>query len=233
MRTHPADRTPAISRNAERWPPASSRRTFAFMPASRRHHRARAGARKSAIGCSCIWATPSGKIASAPRPVQCWRRFEVCGDRQTGLAARRDQFHHGARGRLRMRHAGRIDPSPHCVAGLPVVAVTGEIRARSSPNVPARASISCTSRRRGARPCVRPKAACLLSPARPARTTCCCRTDYLRGFAGVIQLNPPVREAPQSAPLCTRGQRTIDVIATDHAPQKFARGKYFRNDIGP
>ena len=53
--------------------------------------------------------------------------------------------------------------------------------------------------------------------------------DYAR-FAGVIRVNPPVREARNQEPLwAALADGTIDMIATDHAPH--AREEKTRNDI--
>src|SRR6185295_13316046 len=53
--------------------------------------------------------------------------------------------------------------------------------------------------------------------------------DYAR-FAGVIRVNPPVREAPNQEPIwAALADGTIDAIATDHAPH--SREEKTRNDM--
>jgi dihydroorotase len=53
--------------------------------------------------------------------------------------------------------------------------------------------------------------------------------DYAR-FAGVIRVNPPVREAPNQEPIwAALADGTIDLIATDHAPH--SAEEKTRNDI--
>src|SRR5262245_66374295 len=53
--------------------------------------------------------------------------------------------------------------------------------------------------------------------------------DYAR-LAGVIRVNPPVREARNQAPLwAALADGTIDLVATDHAPH--APEEKTRNDI--
>ena len=53
--------------------------------------------------------------------------------------------------------------------------------------------------------------------------------DYAR-FAGVIRVNPPVREARNQEPLwAALADGTVDMIATDHAPH--SREEKTRNDM--
>ena len=107
----------------------------------------------------------------------------------------------------------------------------GRAAPRSSPNGPARASTSCTSRR--------PTSCARLREAKARGVDITGETcphylmlsadDYAR-FAGVIRVNPPVRETRNQEPLwAALADGTVDIIATDHAPH--SREEKTRNDM--
>ena len=131
----------------------------------------------------------------------------------------------------RMRQAGRIDPLAHIASRPAVVAVEAVSRAAILAEwTGARIHILHISSAEELRPLREAKARGVDITGETCPHYVLLSTDDYARFAGVIRVNPPVREARNQQPLWDAlADGTIDVIATDHAPH--SPEEKTRNDI--
>src|SRR6202011_343839 len=136
-----------------------------------------------------------------------------------------------ARREARMAAAGRRDPLAHLAARPAVVAVEAVSRAAIlSEWTGARIHILHISSADELRPLAEAKARGVDITGETCPHYLMLSADDYARFAGIIRVNPPVREAHHQAPLWRAlADGTIDVIATDHAPH--APEEKTRNDI--
>jgi dihydroorotase len=131
----------------------------------------------------------------------------------------------------RMRQAGRIDPLAHIASRPAVVAVEAVSRAAILAEwTGARIHILHISSAEELRPLREAKARGVDVTGETCPHYVLLSSDDYARFAGVIRVNPPVREARNQQPLWdAMADGTIDVIATDHAPH--SPEEKTRNDI--
>jgi len=131
----------------------------------------------------------------------------------------------------RMRNAGRRDPLAHLASRPAVVAVEAVSRAAILAEwTGARVHILHISSAEELRPLREAKARGVDITGETCPHYLMLSADDYARFAGVIRVNPPVREARNQEPLwAALADGTIDLIATDHAPH--ATAEKTRNDI--
>ncbi len=136
-----------------------------------------------------------------------------------------------ARREARMAAAGRRDPLAHLAARPAVVAVEAVARAAILAEwTGARIHILHISSADELRPLAEAKARGVDITGETCPHYLMLSSDDYGRWAGVIRVNPPVREAHHQAPLWRAlADGTIDVIATDHAPH--SPEEKTRNDI--
>jgi dihydroorotase len=185
---------------------------------------------QSAIGFKLYMGNTFGKSPS-PSTGAMLEAFEVVAKTGKRVALHAETNSIMERRETRLRQAGRLDPLAHVASRPAVVAVEAVSRAAILAEwTGARIQILHIS------------SAAELRPLREAKArgvdiigeTCphyllLSTGDYSR-FAGVIRVNPPVREARNQQPLWDAlVDGTIDLIATDHAPH--TPEEKTRNDI--
>src|SRR3954454_23561638 len=131
----------------------------------------------------------------------------------------------------RMGDAGRTDPLAHIASRPAVVAVEAVSRAAILAEwTGARIHILHISSAEELRPLREAKAHGVDITGETCPHYLMLSADDYARFAGVIRVNPPVREARNQEPLfAALADGTIDVIATDHAPH--SREEKTRNEI--
>lgn len=131
----------------------------------------------------------------------------------------------------RLRAAGRIDPLAHIASRPAVVALEAVSRAAILAEwTGARIHILHISSAEELRPLREAKARGVDITGETCPHYLMLSADDYARFAGVIRVNPPVRERKNQAPLwAALADGTIDLVATDHAPH--AAGEKTRNDI--
>jgi dihydroorotase len=131
----------------------------------------------------------------------------------------------------RMREAGRVDPLAHIASRPAVVAIEAVSRAAILAEwTGARVQILHISSAEELRPLREAKARGVDITGETCPHYLVLSTDDYARFAGVIRVNPPVREKRNQEPLwAALKDGTIDVIATDHAPHSIEEKT--RNDI--
>ncbi len=136
-----------------------------------------------------------------------------------------------ARREARMTAAGRRDPLAHLAARPAVVAVEAVARAAILAEwTGARIHILHISSADELRPLAEAKARGVDITGETCPHYLMLSSDDYARFAGIIRVNPPVRETHHQAPLWhALANGTIDMIATDHAPH--APEEKTRNDI--
>jgi dihydroorotase len=136
-----------------------------------------------------------------------------------------------ARREARMTAAGRRDPLAHLAARPAVVAVEAVARAAIVAEwTGARIHILHISSADELRPLAEAKARGVDITGETCPHYLMLSSDDYARFAGIIRVNPPVREIHHQAPLWQAlADGTIDMIATDHAPH--APEEKTRNDI--
>src|SRR5712671_2562054 len=185
---------------------------------------------KSAIGFKLYMGNTFGKIAS-PSTGAMLEAFEVVAPTGKRISLHAETNSIMERRETRLRAAGRIDPLAHIASRPAVVALEAVSRAA----ILAEWTGACIH-------ILHISSAEELRPLREAKArgvditgeTCphylmLSADDYAR-FAGVIRVNPPVREKRNQEPLwAALADGTIDAIATDHAPH--SREEKIRNDM--
>jgi dihydroorotase len=185
---------------------------------------------KSAIGFKLYMGNTFGKIAS-PSTGAMLEAFEVVAETGKRVSLHAETNSIMERRESRMRQAGRIDPLAHVASRPAVVAVEAVSRAAILAEwTGARIQILHISSAEELRPLREAKARGVDITGETCPHYMLLSTDDYARFAGVIRVNPPVREARNQQPLWDAlGDGTIDVIATDHAPH--SPEEKTRNDI--
>ena len=185
---------------------------------------------KSAIGFKLYMGNTFGKIAS-PSTGAMLEAFEVVAATGKRVSLHAETNSIMERRETRMRQAGRIDPLAHIASRPAVVAVEAVSRAAILAEwTGARIHILHISSAEELRPLREAKARGVDITGETCPHYVLLSTDDYARFAGVIRVNPPVREARNQQPLWdAMADGTIDVIATDHAPH--SPEEKTRNDI--
>ena len=185
---------------------------------------------KSAIGFKLYMGNTFGKIAS-PSTGAMLEAFEVVAPTGKRVSLHAETNSIMERRETRMRQAGRIDPLAHIASRPAVVAVEAVSRAAILAEwTGARIHILHISSAEELRPLREAKARGVDITGETCPHYVLLSTDDYARFAGVIRVNPPVREARNQQPLWDAiADGTIDVIATDHAPH--SPEEKTRNDI--
>jgi len=185
---------------------------------------------KSAIGFKLYMGNTFGKIAS-PSTGAMLEAFEVVAATGKRVSLHAETNSIMERRETRMRQAGRTDPLAHIASRPPVVAVEAVSRAAILAEwTGARIHILHISSAEELRPLREAKARGVDITGETCPHYVLLSTDDYARFAGVIRVNPPVREARNQQALWDAiADGTIDVIATDHAPH--SPEEKTRNDI--
>ena len=185
---------------------------------------------KSAIGFKLYMGNTFGKIAS-PSTGAMLEAFEVVAATGKRVSLHAETNSIMERRETRMRQAGRIDPLAHIASRPAVVAVEAVSRAAILAEwTGARIHILHISSAEELRPLREAKARGVDITGETCPHYVLLSSDDYARFAGVIRVNPPVREARNQQPLWdAMADGTIDVIATDHAPH--SPEEKTRNDI--
>jgi dihydroorotase len=185
---------------------------------------------KSAIGFKLYMGNTFGKIAS-PSTGAMLEAFEVVATTGKRVSLHAETNSIMERRETRMRQSGRTDPLAHIASRPAVVAVEAVSRAAILAEwTGARIHILHISSAEELRPLREAKARGVDITGETCPHYVLLSTDDYERFAGVIRVNPPVREARNQQPLWdAMADGTIDVIATDHAPH--SPEEKTRNDI--
>src|SRR3954466_1818097 len=185
---------------------------------------------KSAIGFKLYMGNTFGKIAS-PSTGAMLEAFEVVATTGKRVSLHAETNSIMERRETRMRQGGRIDPLAHIASRPAVVAVEAVSRAAILAEwTGARIHILHISSAEELRPLREAKARGVDITGETCPHYVFLSADDYAPFAGVIRVNPPVREKRNQEPLfAALADGTIDVIATDHAPH--AIEEKTRNDI--
>src|SRR5712671_2853613 len=185
---------------------------------------------KSVIGFKLYMGNTFGKIAtpSTGAMLECFEVVALTGKR-VSLHAETNSIME--RRETRMRQAGRIDPLAHIASRPAVVALEAVSRAAILAEwTGARIHILHISSAEELRPLREAKARGVDITGETCPHYVLLSTEDYARFAGVIRVNPPVREARNQQRLWDAiADGTIDVIATDHAPH--SPEEKTRNDI--
>src|SRR5712671_1151403 len=185
---------------------------------------------KSVIGFKLYMGNTFGKIAtpSTGAMLECFEVVALTGKR-VSLHAETNSIME--RREARLRQAGRIDPLAHIASRPAVVAVEAVSRAAILAEwTGARIHVLHISSAEELRPLREAKARGVDITGETCPQYLFLSSDDYARLAGVIRVNPPVREARNQAPLwAALADGTIDLIATDHAPH--AREEKTRDDI--
>ncbi|MEW6454728.1 MAG: dihydroorotase family protein [Pseudomonadota bacterium] len=185
---------------------------------------------KTAIGFKLYMGNTFGAIPS-PDTGAMLEAFEVVAPTGKRVSLHAETNEIMVRRELRMREAGRTDPLAHIASRPAVVAVEAVSRAAILAEwTGARIHILHISSAEELRPLREAKARGVDITGETCPHYVLLSTDDYARFAGVIRVNPPVREARNQEPLfAALGDGTIDCIATDHAPHSVEEKT--RNDI--
>ncbi len=185
---------------------------------------------KGAIGFKLYMGNTFGKIAS-PSTGAMLEAFEVVAATGKRVSLHAETNSIMERRETRMRQSGRIDPLAHIASRPAVVAVEAVSRAAILAEwTGARIHILHISSAEELHPLREAKARGIDITGETCPHYVLLSTDDYARFAGVIRVNPPVREARNQQPLWDAlADGTIDVIATDHAPH--SPEEKTRNDI--
>jgi dihydroorotase len=185
---------------------------------------------KSVIGFKLYMGNTFGAIPS-PSTGAMLECFEVVAPTGKRVSLHAETNSIMVRRELRMRDAGRVDPLAHIASRPAVVAVEAVSRAAIlSEWTGARIHILHISSAEELRPLREAKARGVDITGETCPHYVLLSTDDYASFAGVIRVNPPVREKRNQEPLwAALTDGTIDAIATDHAPH--SREEKTRNDI--
>ena len=185
---------------------------------------------KTAIGFKLYMGNTFGAIPS-PDTGAMLEAFEVVAPTGKRISLHAETNDIMVRRELRMRDAGRIDPLAHIASRPAVVAIEAVSRAAILAEwTGARIHILHISSAEELRPLAEAKARGVDITGETCPHYLLLSTDDYARFAGVIRVNPPVREKRNQEPLfAALGDGTIDLIATDHAPHSVEEKT--RNDI--
>jgi dihydroorotase len=182
------------------------------------------------IGFKLYMGNTFGKIPS-PSTGAMLEAFEVVARTGKRVSLHAETNSIMERRETRMREAGRLDPLAHVAARPAVVAVEAVSRAAILAEwTGARIHILHISSAEELRPLREAKARGVDITGETCPHYLMLSTDDYARCAGVIRVNPPVRETRNQAPLwAALADGTIDLIATDHAPH--TPEEKTRNDI--
>jgi dihydroorotase len=182
------------------------------------------------IGFKLYMGNTFGKIPS-PSTGGMLECFEVVAPTGKRISLHAETNSIMERRETRLRQAGRTDPLAHLASRPAVVAIEAVSRAAILAEwTGARIHILHISSADELRPLREAKARGVdITGETGPHYLMLSADDYAR-FAGVVRVNPPVREARNQEPLwAALADGTIDLIATDHAPH--SREEKTRNDI--
>ncbi len=185
---------------------------------------------KSAIGFKLYMGNTFGKIPSPSTGVTL-EAFEIAAGTGKRISLHAETNSIMERRETRLRQAGRTDPLAHLASRPAVVAVEAVSRAAILAEwTGARIHVLHISSSEELRPLREAKARGVDITGETCPHYVLLSTDDYARLAGVIRVNPPVREAYNHQPIWNAlADGTIDVIATDHAPH--APEEKTRNDI--
>jgi dihydroorotase len=182
------------------------------------------------IGFKLYMGNTFGKIPS-PSTGAMLEAFEVVAPTGKRISLHAETNSIMERRETRLRAAGRTDPLAHIASRPAVVAVEAVSRAALLAEwTGARIHILHISSAEELRPLREAKARGVDITGETCPHYLMLSADDYARFAGVIRVNPPVREARNQEPLWRAlADGTIDLIATDHAPH--TPEEKTRNDI--
>jgi dihydroorotase len=182
------------------------------------------------IGFKLYMGNTFGKIPS-PSTGGMLEAFEVVAQTGKRISLHAETNSIMERRETRLRAAGRTDPLAHLASRPAVVAVEAVSRAAILAEwTGARIHILHISSADELRPLREAKARGVDITGETCPHYLMLSSDDYARFAGVIRVNPPVREAVNQAPLwAALADGTVDLIATDHAPH--SREEKTRNDM--
>src|SRR3984885_9121836 len=186
--------------------------------------------RGGVIGFKCYMGNTFGKIPS-PSTGAMLEAFEVVAATGKRISLHAETNSVMERRETRLRQAGRTDPLAHIASRPAVVAVEAVSRAAILAEwTGARIHILHISSAEELRPLREAKARGVdITGETCPHYLVLSSEDYAR-FAGVIRVNPPVREKRNQEPLfAALADGTVDMVATDHAPHSVEEKT--RNDI--
>jgi dihydroorotase len=182
------------------------------------------------IGFKLYMGNTFGKIPS-PSTGAMLEAFEVVAPTGKRVSLHAETNSIMERRESRIRAAGRTDPIAHIDSRPAVVAVEAVARAAILAEwTGARIHILHISSAEELRPLAEAKARGVDITGETCPHYLMLSTDDYARFAGVIRVNPPVRQKRNQEPLWNAlGNGTVDIIATDHAPH--AREEKTRDDM--
>ena len=182
------------------------------------------------IGFKLYMGNTFGKIPS-PSTGAMLEAFEVVAPTGKRISLHAETNSIMERRETRLRAAGRTDPLAHLASRPAVVAIEAVSRAAILAEwTGARIHILHISSADELRPLREAKARGVDITGETCPHYLMLSADDYARFAGVIRVNPPVREARNQEPLwAALADGTVDLIATDHAPH--SREEKTRNDI--
>jgi dihydroorotase len=186
--------------------------------------------RGGVIGFKLYMGNTFGKIPS-PSTGAMLEAFEVVAPTGKRISLHAETNSIMERRQERLMQAGRRDPLAHVASRPAVVAVEAVSRAAVLAEwTGARIHILHISSAAELRPLREAKARGVDITGETCPHYLLLSTDDYHGLAGIIRVNPPVREACNQEPLWSAlADGTIDLIATDHAPH--TPEEKTRNDI--
>jgi dihydroorotase len=182
------------------------------------------------IGFKLYMGNTFGKIAS-PSTGAMLEAFEVVAPTGKRISLHAETNSIMERRETRLRQAGRTDPLAHLASRPAVVAIEAVSRAAILAEwTGARIHILHISSADELRPLREAKARGVDITGETCPHYLMLSADDYAKNAGVIRVNPPVREKRNQEPLWTAlADGTVDIIATDHAPH--SREEKTRNDM--
>ena len=182
------------------------------------------------IGFKLYMGNTFGKIPS-PSTGGMLEAFEVAAQTGKRISLHAETNSIMERRETRLRAAGRTDPLAHLDSRPAVVAIEAVSRAAILAEwTGARIHILHISSADELRPLREAKARGVDITGETCPHYLMLSADDYARFAGVIRVNPPVREARNQEPLwAALADGTVDLIATDHAPH--SREEKTRNDM--
>src|SRR6266404_2095946 len=178
----------------------------------------------------CFMGNTFGNLPS-PSTGAMLEGFEIVAQHGLRIALHAETASIMARREKRLQAAGRTDPLAHLASRPAVVAIEAVSRAAILAEwTGARIHILHISSADELRPLREAKARGVDITGETCPHYLMLSADDYARFAGVIRVNPPVREKRNQEPLwAALADGTVDIIATDHAPH--AREEKTRNDI--
>src|SRR5215468_8154786 len=187
-------------------------------------------------GFKCFMGNTFGNLPS-PSTGAMLEGFEIIAGRGLRIALHAETASIIARREKRLQSAGRTDPLAHLASRPAVVAIEAVSRAAVLAEwTGARIHILHISSADELRPLREAKARGVDITGETCPHYLMLSADDYARFAGVIRVNPPVREKRNQEPLwAALADGTVDLIATDHAPhspEEKTRNDMFDVDCG-